>query len=352
MRLRGQCVAGFYAAAPEAIRDLTRFLIPPKGQPFAILDPCSGKGEALKLLGSLLKCDPRRLCGIELADNRAEDLRNNLPEGNVLAPASFFGCWASLGSFSLVWLNAPYDHQSGGEGRVELAFLRRATEWLMPGGILAFVVPEDQIEDTANNWAAIPAFLRENYQRLQVVPFPANVRPYKEVCVFAVKREREVSKYDNTWEQVQAQPGSRYYIPAGRGPVVWKKTEPTDRELAAALAASPLRSRWQAPPAFELKQPPLSLGLGHVSLLLSSGQIDGIVQPDNGRPPHVVRGTSRKKEYVASETEIQNNKGKVVGTKTIKRERIELVVRTIDTAGRLRTYTSEPEEELDQLSEE
>ena len=83
---------------------------------------------------------------IELDDSRAAALHAALPEARVLAPASFFGCRASFKSFSFIWLNPPFDHSYGGH-RVEEQFLVNATEWLMPGGVMALVCPEDVVAE-------------------------------------------------------------------------------------------------------------------------------------------------------------------------------------------------------------
>ena len=110
------------------------------------------------------------------------------------------------------------------------------------------------------------------------------------------------------------------------------------------LAHSPLRAQLTTPPETPLPSPPLALGVGHVALLLASGQLDGVVQPE-GQPPHVVRGTSRKRPYVADVTETANPDGSTT-TRTTLSEKIELVVRTVDLSGRLRTLqaTTEPED--------
>lgn len=102
------------------------------------------------------------------------------------------------------------------------------------------------------------------------------------------------------------------------------------------LTSSPLRSHLTAPVTTGLPSPPLALGIGHVALLLASGHLDGVVHPE-GKLPHVVRGTSRKREYVADVTETENDDGSVTKKTTIA-EKIELMVRTIDLAGNIRTF--------------
>ena len=81
----------------------------PPPEPFTICDPCCGEGAAIRQLGDLLGCPQSMIYAIELDDSRAAKVRDTLPEAHVLAPASFFGCRASMNSFSLIYLNPPFD---------------------------------------------------------------------------------------------------------------------------------------------------------------------------------------------------------------------------------------------------
>ena len=56
-----------------------------------------------------------------------------------------------------------------------------------------------------------------------------------------------------------------------------------------------------------------------------------------GKLPHVVRGTARKREYVADVTDTDNPDGSTT-TKTTISQRIELVVRTVDLTGTIHTF--------------
>ena len=73
-----------------------------------------------------------------------------------------------------------------------------------------------------------------------------------------------------------------------------------------------------------------------MALLLASGHLDGVVRPE-GKQPHVVRGSASKREYVSDVTDIVNADGST-STRTTISERIELVVRTVDLTGRIRTF--------------
>ena len=336
MRLAAQMLGGFYPAHPNAVAHAMTHLSAPANRPFAILDPCAGEGAAIQQIATVLGCSSSQTFAIELDDNRSNALQATLPEGHVLAPASFFGCRASLNSFSFIWLNPPFDHAYGGH-RVEDQFLRTATDWLMPGGVIAFVCPEDVV----NEYSDARQHFATYFQNCKIVPFPEAYRPYKEVIVFAHKRGRldGERKCDapRPWDSVQAPEGFLYHLPPSVGPRIFQKVEPTESELQQMLAQSPLRAHRTAPREIALPSPPLALGIGHIALLLAGGQLDGVVQPD-GKLPHVVRGTSRKREFVSDVTETDNDDGSTT-TKTTISQRIDLVVRTVDSSGTIRTFT-------------
>jgi len=324
---------GFYPAPKEAIAHAASLLRPPSHQPFTILDPCAGEGSALRQLGELVGCPQTMTYAIELDDSRAEKLHAALPNSRVLAPASFFGSRANLNSFSFIWLNPPFDYSYGGY-RMEEQFLQTATDWLMPGGVMALVCPEDVVD----GYSDARSHFTTHYDNCRIVPFPEKHRQFKEVITFGHKRARpHADRLDSAeWESVQAPDDFVYRIPSGSGPRIFQKVEPTESELQRMLAGSPLRSRLTAPQEMPLASPPLPLSIGHVALLLASGHLEGVVQPQS-RPPHLVRGTSRKRAFVSDVTDTVNADGDVI-TKTTISERIELLVRTVDLTGTIRSF--------------
>ncbi len=334
MRLAAQMQGGFYPAPAKAVAHAATFLRAPQ-QAFAILDPCAGEGAAIQQLAHLLGCPPAMTFAIELDEGRAETLHAVLPDARVLAPASFFGCRASLNSFSFIWLNPPFDQAYGGH-RVEERFLLHATEWLRPGGVMALVCPEDVADEYSDTRQHFSTY----YENCMIVPFPEECRPFREVIVFGQKRAKPQADpyglHRPSWESVLAPEGFIYRIPPGTGPRVFQKIEPTEPEVQRLLAHSPLRAHWTISPEVRLASPPLPLGIGHVALLLASGHLDGVVHPD-GQCPHVVRGTSRKREFISDVTVTDNPDGTTT-TKTTISERIELVVRTVDLTGRIQTF--------------
>ena len=335
MRLAAQVKGGFYPAHENAVAFAASYLQPPIGEKFAILDPCAGQGTAIRQLGELLRCPPTLTHAIELDDCRADVIHAALPEAHVLAPADFFGCRVSCGSFSFIWLNPPFDYAYGGH-RVEDQFLWRATEWLKPSGVMALVCPEDVVEEYTDARQHFGRF----YENITMVQFPEAHRPFNEVIVFGHKRSRpEVDRTRDwkAWDSAQAPKGFRYQIPPGNGPRLFQKVQPTEPELQRMLTGSPLRSYLNSPPEAPVPSPPLPLGIGHVALLLASGHLDGVVHPQ-GKLPHVVRGTSRKHSFISDVTDTENQDGSTT-TRTTISERIELVIRTVDCKGRIRTFS-------------
>jgi hypothetical protein len=123
-------------------------------------------------------------------------------------------------------------------------------------------------------------------------------------------------------------------VPKAPGPRVFAKTGPTPAELERLLAKSPLARVFDPPKEKAIGRPPLPLGKGHLALLLASGQLNGVVPSE---PPHVVRGSSRKEEYVSETKCDENEKTGAVTTTVIKREKVVLVVRTVDRSGEIQT---------------
>lgn len=335
MRLAAQVKGGYYPAHEDAVAHAASFLQAPAGEPFTILDPCAGEGAALRQLAEQLACPQVLNYAIELDESRATTLQGTMRDAHVLAPADFFSCRASIGSFSFIWLNPPFDDSYGGS-RVEERFLWRATDWLMPGGVLALVCPQDVVGE----YSDARKHLARHYEHIRVIPFPKQCRPFNEVIVFGYRRNKVVvdrAVGQASWEVAQAPKEFRYRIPPGTGPRCFEKTEPTEPELQRMLASSLLRQHLKSPLEAAIPSPPLPLGTGHVALLLASGHLDGVVQPE-GKLPHVVRGTSRKHSFISDVTDTENEDGSTT-TRTTISERIDLVIRTVDCSGRIRTFS-------------
>jgi hypothetical protein len=270
--------------------------------------------------------------GIELSEDRAAIVRESLPEGQSLCPADFLRCQISTASFSLAFVNPPYDYATGGEGRVEMQFLERAARLVADDGVMCLVCPEDVAD-----WK-MGLFFDRHFDRVSALPFPEHVRKYTETIVLGRKRKKEAEpryepRYVSAWLEQAFAKAYRYDLPKGDRPRTWRKSEPTDTECARLVAKSPLRHVLD-PPTVGIDyrpRPPLSPGIGHRAMLLASGFIDGLIRP-HGERPHVIRGSATKEEYVSASSSEEDANGNVT-TRTVTSERPKLVIRVLDADG-------------------
>jgi hypothetical protein len=278
--------------------------------------------------------------GIELESNRAKEAQVALPRSPILGPTDFLAADISSGVFSLAWINPPFDDEIGGGRRVEYAFVTRATQLLVTGGVVALVLPEPTLASRSE----IKAYLLQHYRQLAVLRFPDAYRHFREVIAVGVKRSAAIPEHP-AWSSVSVETlteecdSEPWQLPVSVGPRRFRKGGLTEVELATALERSPLRHVTQPPSPAPPPRPPLPLAKGHISLLLAAGELDGIVQPP-GEPPHVVRGTATKTKYVSNHSEQENADGSVTSRTTIS-ERIVLAVRVAHADGRLVTFTND-----------
>lgn len=136
MRTPAKLKLGYYPLALAEAKRIRNFLQLPN-EPASVLDPCAGTGAALHAVS---EGAPVRRYGIELDAYRADEARKML---NEVIQGSAFDAHAPVDSFSLVYLNPPYDFEIG-EGknqRMERLFLEHVARWVRPGGALVMVIP-------------------------------------------------------------------------------------------------------------------------------------------------------------------------------------------------------------------
>ena len=106
---------------------------------------------------------------------------------------------------------------------------------MVDGGVLALVCPEDM----ANSYATAE-FFEERFERVSAMPFPEEVRKYKETVVMGCKRG-QLAKSATAgmtgigWTK-RMETHVVYRLPAGQRPRMFRKSEPTDTELARLVA--------------------------------------------------------------------------------------------------------------------
>ena len=134
MRNAGKIKLGYYPLPETEGSRLQRLLnFPAEG--VSVLDPCVGTGAALN---QLTEHAVASRYGVELDADRAltaKDAGIETIHGNI------FDTHAKVESFSLLYLNPPYDFEVGsfGNKRMEFLFFQRTCRWLVLGGILVQV---------------------------------------------------------------------------------------------------------------------------------------------------------------------------------------------------------------------
>jgi hypothetical protein len=370
VRLEAQKKLGYYPAHPMAIAELVKHLYPRAPNPekkfdtINILDPCAGKGEAIKQIADALGVPGSHVYTVELDPERGKAIKELIPDGHHISPATFLGCQITGFSFGLAYVNPPFDNELGGGRREEHAFVQHVTPLLVHKGILVLVCP---LHILAGKGTFV-RYLSQHYEDVCLYKFPSGkdpegktIRGYNEVVVIGRKRRDAIADEEGTlidmqlgWRSYfqmenipalgQVQPVSwseghpsydreeglrTWEIPHSWRPNTFKKSQFTEEELTEALASSPLNVHFdELPPATQMVSP-LALDRGHLGLILASGVLDGPVHGPHGT--HVVRGSSRKKKYKdeeATESTVNVETG-AVSTTEVFRERMITEIRCV-----------------------
>lgn len=303
MRLTGRERLGFYPLPVQEasrIRRSLAFL----GEKCSALDPCVGDGLAFAEIASGEKV---LRYGVELDAGRTEQAR---AKGIDVIHGNCFDVHCPVESFSLIYLNPPYDFEISEEKsqRMEKLFLEHVYRWLKPGGILVLVVPVKRIANCA-------VLLSRHFRdiRLYRLTEPESTQ-YKQIAVFGIRRTREERDRLRDNEIIQAQlwlgsleaklevlpplrsePDSAYAPPAAAPVRMVHRGLPLDEiedllpKSSAYRQASAVIFGQQA----EVGGRPLTpLHGGHVGLLCTAGMLNGIF--GEGEKRHIAHWQSVK----------------------------------------------------------
>ena len=318
---------------------------------------------------------------VELNASRAARIAEAYPDVRLLGPCSFEATRITRHSFSLVYLNPPFDDQFGAGGREEVAFLRQAVDLLVPGGILVHVSPVNQVFGASRMCELLDTW----FDQLELYLFPDDCRSFRECVVFGrrrktaltddlifsegILRSRGISRCSAApiaklarlgepqflrWRYAEPDTTSRkpeldiWELPFSIAPKRFQKTALTEEELERELARSPLYDALRQRTLSPLKRPPLSLNKGHTSLLLMTGMLDGYVPSS---PPHVVRGLTCKVEKLHRTESYETPAGDAV-TKQVFSESPIPIVRAVWPDGIIRTFSDQVGDEDVQIEDQ
>jgi hypothetical protein len=232
--------------------------------------------------------------GIELDTERAEvaaNLLGNVLEGDYAAQQMPKGDNAGI---SVLFLNPPYDDDDTEGGRLELAFLRDTQDWLMPEGILVYVIPQYRIS------AHIAKRLSIWFRQVRIYRFPdPEYDQFRQVVIFGIKRALPLHDDPQVMQITQARTGvlpvlpinsgQPYQIPARPGSPFYFR--PAESDPIDVLAEAEEHGVWTAkgwadlltPQSAQAIQPLMPLRRGHIAMVLAAGLLDNMVVERKGQ---------------------------------------------------------------------
>jgi 16S rRNA G966 N2-methylase RsmD len=255
------------------------------------VDPCAGTGAALHQLteGAQVSLHAVELDAARAAAATASGIQT--VHGNV------FDTVVKSESFSFLYLNPPYDSEiaSIDNKRMEYLFLEHCFRWLVEGGVLLLVVPQERLD------AAIP-LLACNFTGLRVYRLTdGEAERFDQVALFGVRKRMRGEHYDRNrtallemvWRrEILALTGTEapYSVPPSTpAPLVYRGL-PLDA-IEDLMPASPV---WKQVEPFLMPReevrggrPITPLHAGHVGLLCTAGLLNGVF--GQGSERHIAR---------------------------------------------------------------
>jgi len=252
---------------------------------FSAADPCVGDGVAFS---ELLESAPSRPYGVEIDAHRATQARTL---GIEVLQANAMDVRCNAESLSLLYLNPPYDWESGqtGNQRLEPVFLEHTYRWLKPEGVLVFVIPQPRLKPCAR-------LLADHFKdvRLYRLTEPECLQ-YKQIALLAIRRKRherprDAALIDATeyFEQIAVgrelppltdTPEAIYRVPESGAAILSNTGIPLDEveDLLLQSAAYRQASRILLHERSHVRGRPLTpLHGGHVGLLCTAGMLNGV----------------------------------------------------------------------------
>ncbi len=337
MRIAGRMKMGYYPTPSRVIEQIKSFLLFPSA-PFTTLDPCCGEGLALAQLGNGTQA---LTYGVELDQYRASEAESRIQ--NVLK-CGVEETRVAHQSCSLLFLNPPYDEATREEDaetkteRQEKAFLRITVPYLVPGGVLVYIIPQARLN------RGISRLLASRFENIQVFRFPdPEYDDFKQVMVFGVRKaensldEELALKLQNIpnrkLKPLPDKAAARYPVPLSTALKLFRSTVFDPEELEKQIAQSPLWRKLHTMTTrnhLQVPRPPLPLHSGHLGLLLAAGKLDGVV--GEGTDRHVVKGKVTK---VVSR--VEEYKGDVLEQREL--DRYVVSIKVLDRNGEIRELT-------------
>jgi len=284
---------------PEAEARRIRSLLSYSG-PCSVVDPCTGEGTAFNLITAGA---PTMRYGVELDTERAGEAaksRIRMIQGNT------FDAQAKVESFSLLYLNPPYDSEIDltGNRRMERLFLEHTHHWLVQRGVLIFVIPFERLSDCAGilagNFAQVAAFRLTEAESIR----------FRQVVVFGIRRNIRGAAHEENLRRTRALATNGTYsaLPELAPEVTEPFAVPHSGEATLSYRGLPYNviedlaphsGAWRQAAQVLLPKEDMAIGRpitplhgGHVGLLCTAGLLNGVF--GQGEERHIARWRSVK----------------------------------------------------------
>jgi hypothetical protein len=329
-----------YYPLPESEATRLRALLEFTG-PASVVDPCVGQGTALEIVTQ--GAGVRRF-GVELDAERALIAQS---KGIGTIQGNAFDAVAKPESFSLLYLNPPYDSEIGqvANNRMERLFLDHTYRWLAMDGVLAIVIPFERLMDCAgllsSHFTALNVFRMTDeesvrFRQIAVLGVRSNVRGS---AIDANKRLlQRIGLYGNYQELPELAPDAcePYRVPPSGESALSYRGLPYDllEDLLTHSGAWKQVMPFLAPYEDVATGRPITpLHGGHVGLLCTAGLLNGVFGQGDNR--HIARWRSVKHVTTFVEHDEENE---IVH----HRERWANELRLVYADGRTRKLTDTP----------
>ncbi|CDQ41933.1 hypothetical protein [Virgibacillus salexigens] len=218
--------------------------------------------------------------------------------------------------------------------------LAKATEHLMPGGVLVMITPKEMID------TAVTLRLGNQFEDIRILRLEEDEYLDKRKCIILAKKKKEKSLQDRTigyslaetkltpfsqLKEIAPQAEGIYFVPTQSNDAVelFRVGPLTSGEVLEAVQKSSLLDTYKESYSQVLTDPnpvaPTPLHKGHIMLLLTSGFLNGYI--GKGVNQHLVKGNAIKMTRESRETDDD-------GVETIKeREYYHISVKYLNNKG-------------------
>ena len=343
MRLHAQARMGFYPTPDLVTPIIARYINRKQEGLIRVFDPCAGEGTAISLISGHLE---GYSYGIEIDLERGEKAKNILTKCLV---TDYRNTRISKHSFSLLWLNPPYDWAARDDEiekseRYERTFLRDCVPYLCKGGILVYLIPQKRLD------GHISRMLSYRFENIKVFRFPEEeYQSFKQVVIFGVLKKKpgkddriaeylkKCGKLETEVIYLPKEPLLTYEVPVlvSKAKFIFRSKDINQAELSEEIQEHGLFEQFKdiTTPLImgEKIRPVMPLRHGHLAQILACGLMNGVVWDKNKCNPLLVKGITKKEVKITVESQGEGRE------KHIETDQIKIVINAFDRRGEMHT---------------